>query len=159
MELKSKMKSFKEILFEESIENTISQEVNKIKESIITQKDELLKENEDLRSEVYELQKIINKKAGKIINLNRQLLLIHYLGFFDIVKFQSKEKEYNLFHYIINRHPQSVKRFLNYKEKPKTDDYRLIFNKEDLDFVSDIFYEVGLPDMVKKVNFDLDKIK
>lgn len=157
------MKPGEEYKFEKKLEKKIgeqlSQERENTEKAISIQKEELLKENEVLRNELAELQKIIEAKSGKRITANRQLLLLHYLGFLDNFQFPSKEKRYNLFHIIIDKTRQSVKSFFNYREQPKTEEYKKIFNADDLFFVSDFLYEVGLSDKAKKVDYDMSKIK
>jgi hypothetical protein len=150
-------------LFEEDLEKYIneklSQERENIEKAIFTQKEELLKENEVLRNELGELQNKIEKKEGKRITANRQLLLLHYLEVFDTLKFPSKEKKYSLLYLIIDKTPQTVKEFFIHREQFGTEGYNKIFNEEDLYFVLDLLKEVGLLDQAKKVDSHMIELK
>jgi hypothetical protein len=128
-------------------------------EELVKSKNEILEENEALRNEVADLEMLIDTKAGRRITANRQLLILHYLKFYDNLKLPSKEKKYNLLHFIINITRQTVKDFLNYREQPETDKYKKIFNEKDLYYVLDLFKEVGLLEEAKEVDFDIIKFK
>jgi len=127
-------------------------------QELVKSKNEILEENEALRNEVADLEMLIDTKAGRRITANRQLLILHYLKFYDNLKLPSKEKKYNLLHFIINITRQTVKDFLNYKEQPETDRYKKIFNEKDLYYVLDLFNEVGLLEEAKKNYYVIRKL-
>jgi hypothetical protein len=151
------IQSFKEHFAEEELNKKLAKQKEEFEKLIILQKEELSKENEELRNNLNELQNIVSKKEEKKITVNRQLLLLHYLGILDNFKFPTKEKKYDLFHLIIDKNRQAVKNFSNYRDQPKKDEFQKIFNEEDLYFISDLFKEVGLEK--QKIDVDTDIIK
>ena len=74
------------------------------------------------------------------------------------LKFPSKEKKYNLLYFLIDKNRQAVKYFLNYREQLKTEEYKKIFNEKDISFVLELFREVGLSDIAKKVETDIIRL-
>jgi hypothetical protein len=150
--------SYKQIMLEMEQNLKIIKEKNDIEKEMLLQKEQLMKDNEKLRNELNELIIRLDNKEGKRITANRQLLLFHYLGFLDNLKFPSKEKKYNLLYFLIDKNRQAVKYFLNYREQLKTEEYKKIFNEKDISFVLELFREVGLLDIAKKVETDIIRL-
>lgn len=167
--LSIKMERFKRLQQQEFEKELQNQKEEFIKE-LQGQKEELLnrhydelkarkEENEVLRNELSELKTSIEKKDEKRITANRQMLILHYLGFLDSINFVIKERKYDVFYNIIDKNRQAVKSFFNYREQEDKEEYTKIFNEEDLYFVSNLFKEAGLQEYTKKVDADILKFK
>jgi hypothetical protein len=119
-------------------------------ENRIKDLEEQIKENEQKRQE-------LQKQKKEEFSLAQQLLVLHYVGFFNNIDASTKAKS-TLLSKILNKSFDNIKKQIPYLNSPKIS-HSEIKNVVNLEVVWKLFNDLKMSEVADKVMIDLNKIK